>query len=112
MEYAVYVPNGIPTIDAGSAVVGRPLNGQPDLVELYLEGDRYGIMKAEAARLGIDAFEWCMFHAADRMAHSYPTIARMWVPRRDVIEVGTYDYDTRTLHVSNEPLLRQWKESR
>lgn len=111
-ELAVYVPvPGSPTtIGRGAGIVGRPLSGQPDIIEVYYEDNRYGTLDYQAEREQRPIYEVCLYHAADRLVTNYPTAARSWIPATVLREVGRFDSATRTLTVTDEMALRRWKD--
>jgi hypothetical protein len=86
-EIVVFLPvsdlGATTEIAAGSAVLGRPEPGC-DEVEVYFEGNLHGAVNM--ATLADRAL-----HAAGRMVHDYPTVAKMTVPRAALVAVGTFD---------------------
>lgn len=68
---------------------------------VYYEGNVHGASN-------IVSYADRVYHAADRLVRRYPTIARRTVHRDALIAVGTFDYPTRTLRVSDEPALAAW----
>jgi hypothetical protein len=123
----VYVPTdssaeALLGIKPGSGIVGSPehddpLAGMPALtdeltsgrIRIDYEGNLYFAHN-------LTTFEERVYHAADRHLYDggrgYPTIARKWVPRRWLREVGVYDYATRRLVADPDPnaaaLLAAW----
>jgi hypothetical protein len=105
----------------GSGIVGSPVEIPAALRPVIIEAD-------EPARVRIDYeggkfrqteyedFERRLLHAADRHTwnngRGYPTIARMVVPAEELIEVGTYDYDSERrvyrLEVTDKTTLDAW----
>lgn len=91
-EVKVYIPApGVTTsIDAESGIVGREHpHGRTRLglvLEVYYEGNRFGAAN-------IVTFADRVYHAADRMATNYPTIARGVFPADELEQVGTFDGD-------------------
>jgi hypothetical protein len=49
-----------------------------------------------------------VYHAADRLVRAYPTTACASVPVSALRAVGTFDYRTRTLQLSDEAALAAW----
>ncbi len=98
----VYVPANTPEtlIDPGSAIVGLPVSD--DWVLVYYEGDRFGIGHTYADKL---------LHAADRMVTGYPTVASGLRHPDYLIQVGTYDYATGTIDVTDSRSLTQWTQT-
>jgi hypothetical protein len=82
----VYVPRAshaeVGHIDAGSAVVGLPL--EDGGVGIHYEGNRYGSASMER-------FADRVAQAAARLRFDYPTVAKARVPRESLEEVGRYD---------------------
>jgi hypothetical protein len=82
----VYVPRAshseVGQIDAGSAVVGLPL--EDGRVGIHYEGNRYGsaVMERFADRVA---------QPAARLRFNYPTVAKARVPCESLDEVGRYD---------------------
>ena len=87
------------TVLPGSAMVGVDTGAHRSLVDY--EGNRYG---AENMRL----YSERLLHAAGRHVDQYPTVARLWARHIDLIEVGSYDYETRALTVTNPTELEAW----
>jgi len=88
-EIVVYIPDpeGHPLtahIAAGSGIVGRPEPGGED-VEIYFEGN---LFRAENIRTLADRAN----HASGRMPQTYPTTAKVTVPRDALVVVGTFDH--------------------
>lgn len=67
----------------GSAIVGDFVVSV-GRIEVYYEGNLYGW--EEMARY----VQRC-YHAWDRMATRYPTIARAWLQSADLVQVGQFD---------------------
>lgn len=106
--YDVYVPaeGQLETIAPGSAIVGNPteaeLHDGRRLVQIYYEGNLYGASN-------LDTYEGRLLIAADRLSVHYPTIAQRLVPSEDLICVGTWCHETKTLDVEEPELLEAWK---
>lgn len=83
----VYVPadGSLPTILAGSGIVGSPLDGN-GRIRLDYEGNKY-----RAAN--IVTFADRVYHAAGRHLVNYPTVARMVITPERVLPVATFDGD-------------------
>lgn len=106
--WPVLVPS--PTTPVGawirphSGIVGQPMKGsEAGRLVIDYEGNRH-----EASNI----ITWAdrVEHAAGRAATQYPTIARAFVERHEMIEVGTYaTEDGRiTIHEQHEALVREW----
>jgi hypothetical protein len=110
---AVYVPNrasphGLAArgLVPGSAIVGRSETtvdtpSPPGWRQVYYEGNLHG---AE----NIITFADRVYHAADRLVHGHPTTTRAIVPAVALATVGTFDYRTRTLSLSDQAALAAW----
>lgn len=88
------------TLLPGSALVGSP-NGHRCLVDF--EGNRYGSQN-------LRTYQQRLLHAAGRHVERYPTVARAFVQRSELIEIGTYDVYQRTLTVTDPTELRGWTD--
>jgi hypothetical protein len=101
MTLTVYIPKPgsflSKTVLDGSAIVGSPAAG--GRVRIDYEGGKFG---------QFGSWREMLDHAAGRHVTNYPTIARMWVDPADVLEVGTFDYDTRVLDITDAEALDQW----
>jgi hypothetical protein len=87
----------------GSGIVGTVQPGTGRVLIDY-EGNKYG-----AASLG--PYEERVYHAHDRhtwRGRGYPTIARALVPFEELIEVGFYDPETRTVHIDRQDVVDDW----
>lgn len=102
-ELMVYVPRPGSALGEsilpGSAVCGRLQDNGRVLIDY--EGNRYGSMNMRT-------FEEKLLHAAGRHIENYPTVARAMVKSADLIAVGRYDYETKTLSVDNRDALLGW----
>lgn len=105
LVFTVYVPRGgaLSTIKRGSGIVGVKGHGVEDRTLIYYEGDVY---RMEDKRR---PYEELVYHAADRMAVDYPTIAKAMVKTTDLLEVGTFDYATQRLVVTDQAALDAWR---
>jgi hypothetical protein len=113
MQVTVYVPAAGEEVSLGilpgSAIVGTPHHGWAsersgitwvkDEVTIDYEGGKYDNMRTFADKL---------LHAAGRHEQRYPTVARQFVPADLLFEVGTYDTQTRELHVTDSEKLGSW----
>lgn len=98
----IVIPEGDTGIRPGSACVAEPVyQGGETFWNVYYEGNIYG---------QFESWEECLFHAADRMAAQYPTIARMTLPYGDVQIVGLYDHAARKMKVYDEATLDAWRK--
>jgi hypothetical protein len=123
----VYVPANSGTealldIKPGSGIVGSPdpddpLAGMPTLTdELTSERVRIDYEGSLHFADNLSTFEERVYQAAARHLYDggrgYPTVARQWVPRRWLREVGVYDYAQRRLVADPDPnaaaLLAAW----
>jgi hypothetical protein len=100
------------TIAAGSGIVGTPQDDGRVLIDY--EGNLYG-----AAQL--NDYTARVYHAHDRHvwpsgldpakpATGYPTVARALVEGSELLEVGSYDPDSRTILVSDAAALVAWTD--
>lgn len=95
-------------IKPGSAIVG--INTGDGRVMCFYEGNLYGAVN-------LVEFKDKVACAAGRLKHDYPTIAKAWVPKDDLVPVGTYSYPTSTqpekLTIWKEmaATLNEWKET-
>lgn len=81
VELKVYVPISdtlLTRIAPGSGVVGSPEGGR---LRIDFEGNLYGAVN-------IKTYADRCYHAADRHRTRYPTVARMFVARSELAEVG------------------------
>lgn len=85
-------------IDPGSGIVGTHKAGR---VEIDYEGNRYG-----ASNLVTYADR--VKYAHGRHVAHYPTVARSYVRRDELIYVGSFDPDTGTVTVANVDALSDW----
>lgn len=106
MIHDVYVP--LPgthlhaTVAPKSGIVGRPYDHQPGKLLVDFEGAVHG-------QSNIVTFADRVMHAASRQEASYPTIARMVVDQADVVLVGRFDPDERTVELlPDRALLCAW----
>lgn len=99
MTYSVYIPHHSLGIDEGSGVVGHDTGGDRILVDF--EGNRFGASN-------IITFADRVYHAASRQEHDYPTIARKFVPRELLVEIGWFDGDRVQVPPGNEDALATW----
>lgn len=96
IEVPVYVP--VPDspadalIDQRSGVVGQPNGGER--IHVYFEGNRYGAVNMRTLGERV-------WHAYDRMAQSYPTVAQAFIDRKDLIRVGTFYPEHKKLDVDD-----------
>lgn len=106
--YDVYVPveGQLETIAPGAAIVGNPTEAQLHdgrrLVQIYYEANLYGAVN-------MDTYEGMLTVAADRLSCHYPTIAARLAPADELICVGSWCHETRTLDVEEPELLESWK---
>lgn len=101
---SVYVPKVGTALDhtliEGSAIVGSVYEvGGETRVRVDFEGNAYGAHPDYRAKL---------LHAAGRHVTNYPTTARMFVPRDELMFVGTYDHENGVLHVEDSAPLVNW----
>ena len=107
LVFKVFVPvYGAPSvarIAKGSGVVGVADDGfaAENRRLVHFEGDIYSAQPRMFGDL--------VYHAADRMATAYPTIARAVVPLADLVDVGYFDYSTRRLIITNQVALNAWR---
>jgi hypothetical protein len=96
----VYVPapdSGLAAVIlAGSAIVGQP---GTDRTLVHYEGDRFG--------RGMD-FHTRLELAASRLLERYPTVACAAARADDLVEVGHYEPDWRTLTLTDPAALAAW----
>src|SRR5215204_4460384 len=94
----VYVPAGedLFGIAPGSAIVGAEWS-DGDLRVDY-EGGIYD-------QAGFESFDRRAMQAAGRHISNHPTSARLRLPQAALQAVGTYDTDTWTFRVDNQPAL-------
>jgi Zn-dependent M16 (insulinase) family peptidase len=101
----VFIPlnNKLTNIAAGSGIVGRELHDEPSRLKLYFEGNLF-------CSENLTQFTDKVMHASDRLITKYPTIAFTSAAKEQVVEVGTYDTDSRTLDIHTEQLsaLKGW----
>lgn len=85
-EVVVWVPTGrvANMIRSGSGVVSTEPPNQGGYVTIDMEGNLYGSFDMEV-------FANRVFHAHDRQAANYPTIARMLAPVASLQRVGMFD---------------------
>lgn len=81
----------------GSALVGE--QNQINMIMFYFEGGVHGQFAS---------YEECLFHAADRLAHKYPTVARSQSKRSDLTKVGIYNLSTKKVTILRQDLLDKW----
>jgi hypothetical protein len=74
--------SGIVTHDDSSALSLRGIS----FVEIYFEGNRH-------AAVNLQRWVDRVHHASGRLLLRAPTVARAMVPRVELLEVGTFDYD-------------------
>lgn len=87
------------SIVPGSACVAAPIDGS-NLWDVYYEGDVYNTGMT---------FDDKLLHAAGRLIQRYPTIARMVLAEPQLLFVGLYDYETKTLDVESREVLDGWR---
>lgn len=87
-------------IKKGSAIVGFPGKSDGGRELVYYEGDVYGVFK--------NNFDEKAFHAADRMVGDYPTIAKVSLPREELVLMGAFDYVSRTTIIDDIELAGRW----
>jgi hypothetical protein len=95
------------TIVAGSGIVGTALPDS-DKVLIDYEGGIYN-------QAGFDQYDNRVYHAYDRHTfkpYGYPTVARMLVDAHDLIGVGIFDPERRTVHVIRQDELDEWLAGR
>lgn len=101
----VYVPVSGTVLERmivrGSGIVGTPHPPGTDRVLIDYEGNLYGSEN-------LKTYEDRLLHAGGRHAVRYPTVARMAARSEDLLLVGSYDTETRELHVSDQPALDAW----
>jgi hypothetical protein len=81
------------SIRPGSGIVGVELDAdetQAGNVLIYYEGNIYNADN-------IKTYEDKCFHAWSRMSERYPTVARMVVPRLDLVQIGSFDPNNKTV---------------
>lgn len=106
LVFKVFVPvdkaPSVAHIAKGSGIVGVSDDGfqQDGRCLIYFEGGIYSPNSRP--------YEDLVYHAADRMATAYPTIAKAVVPKDDVYEVGYFDYSTNVLVVTDQVALDAW----
>lgn len=105
LSFRVYVPRADATsvrhIKPGSGIVGVYDDGWgPDKTLVYYEGDIYGTGKKTYKNL--------VYHAADRMAVDYPTVAKSLADTADLIHIGYFDYATEALVINDLDALLAW----
>lgn len=85
-EVVVWVPTGglAEMFRAGSGVVSSEPPNEAGFVTVDYEGNLYGSW-------GMEIFANRVFHAHDRQAAGYPTIARLMVQVVDLRRVGVFD---------------------
>jgi uncharacterized protein YdhG (YjbR/CyaY superfamily) len=100
---AVYVPADPEAlfIAKGSAIVAKSEPDATGRVTVYFEGNLYG---AENLR----RFEERLLSASGRAATFYPTSAIASFNARQLKRVGTYDYATGRLDVTDQAALDDW----
>lgn len=107
IELTVYVPAPDSLlrdqIARGSALVGRPVKGDP-VVLIYFEGGVYGQFPSYHEKLAA---------AAGRLTEHYPTIARCLADLTDLVAIGSYwvGGERAALAVENEDALAQWLDT-
>lgn len=83
------------SIRRGSGIVGS--KEDDGLLRVDYEGNIYGMQ-------GMHTYEERVFHAADRHAQRYPTVARLHAPEEAFYIVGTIDTDT--WHITLDPTMK------
>lgn len=104
LVFLVYVPKpGVAThIAPGSGIVGVTNDGLEDGRTLvYYEGGLYDSKPR--------AYETLVYHAADRMAVDYPTIAKAVLKSSDLVTIGYFDYAANKLVVVDQAALDAWR---
>ena len=100
----LYVPNaGSPlriSIREGSGIVGTDVPGD-DRVMIDYEGAIYG-------QSNIRTYEDRVWQAWGRHTENYPTVARAYVKREELIEVGFLDPERREIHVDRQDVVDEW----
>jgi hypothetical protein len=113
--FPVYIPlapeGGLFEIIRGSAIVGFPMEADPDTIHVYFEGNRYGSSElarfADRAKHAAGRCRWYRFDLEDwRREHGdadppgieygyvgFATSAQAFVPAAAVIQVAIYDDD-------------------
>jgi hypothetical protein len=106
-EIVVYLPNGgdpaTADIVRGSAIVGRPRFGSPELT-IYFEGAIYD-------QANVRTFADRATQAAGRMVERYPTVARREVSCDALTAVGTFDLGRRRIILTgpySERAVAEW----
>lgn len=102
----VYVPvtDEATFIARGSAIVAKSEPDATGRVVVWYEGNLYG---AE----NLKRFDERVLCAAGRAATSYPTAAIASFSSHQLIEVGTFDYATQQLTITNRAPLDAWLAS-
>lgn len=105
LVFTVYVPapGALNWIAPGSGIVGVADDGGRRAI--FYEGDIYSGVLGKTQR----AYSELVYHAADRMAVDYPTVAKALVPVENLIEVGSFDYATVTLVITDQAALDAWR---
>jgi hypothetical protein len=86
---------------ADLVAAGNPTRWWNGNVLIDLEDNRYHFVN-------VQNYADKVLIAAGRHVTQYPTVARMLVERADLIWVGTYDYESHTLVITNEHELKDW----
>ncbi len=103
LVFRVYVPMAERQqgIAKGSGIVGVEDDGHGGhRLLVYYEGDLYRADKRPYPDL--------VYHAADRMATAYPTVARALVRADSLLQVGTFDYAHGRLVITDQVALDAW----
>jgi hypothetical protein len=105
MEIRVYVPRvgamSCSSILPKSGIVGT-VDG-PERVRIDFEGARYG-------QMGMETWADKLLFAAGRHVTNYPTVARLHVPREDLVDVGWWDTEANTVDLDGDKIdhVREW----
>lgn len=102
----VYVPRSeeLAWIKPGAGIVGTPLPRQRGRVCTDFEGNRYNFEN-------LRTFAQRVHDAADRHRSRYPTVARAIVDEHNLLQVATYDPDTKVITVSRSDALIAWLQA-
>lgn len=99
---AIFVPTdsspGCSFIASGAAIVGLEERGER--IHVCYEGDIYGFIGGGFANR--------VYHAADRLLHQAPTIARAFLPASDLVKVATWNHTEGTIGLDDPAILADW----
>lgn len=111
MHLHVYIPKATSIlarwIARGSGIVAYPFPPDPtqakpdDVLLVYFEGNLHN---AENLR----RYGQRVRHAADRLVHRYPTVARLALRRDEFIKIGWYYYPEPLVNITDPLGLRNW----